>query len=161
MQLSVSNMKTSAHLVLGISPPMLRRRCVALCTVIALIALVVALGGCSTAPSRATPNTRPDIAGGQAWDANTVDMAAQYHILAGEMAAQRGMAKEAVAHYIAALKYTHNKELARRATRIALFAGDPGPAYAAAREWARLAPVSLDAQRSAARLALIAGDAEA
>src|SRR5699024_9121655 len=87
--------------------------------------------------------------------------AAQYHILAGEMAMQRGLADTAARHYVAALQYTSSVKLARRATRIALFAGNRTLAYQGAEAWARQAPASLVAQRTATRLALSQGDAQA
>lgn len=85
----------------------------------------------------------------------------QYHILAGEMAIQRGQAVRAAKEYLAALKYSSDPELARRATRIALYAGKAELAYRAARIWAAGKPESIDAQRIAARLALSHGTAKA
>lgn len=124
-----------------------------------VVAATLAACGCATGLSGASPGTTDNsrtVAAGP--DAGT---APGFHVLAGEMAVQRGMPEAAARHYVAALEYASSKELARRATRIALFAGDLEGAAAAAREWARLAPDSLDAQRTAARLALIQGLADA
>ncbi|MAA73364.1 MAG: hypothetical protein CMN28_01485 [Salinisphaeraceae bacterium] len=82
----------------------------------------------------------------------------EYHILAGEMAVQRGHRATAAREYVAALEYTRDPELAQRAARIALFAGEPDLALKAARAWVEASPDSLDAHKTTARLALRAGE---
>ena len=87
-------------------------------------------------------------------------VALEYHILAGELAVQRGDRKIAAREYVAALAFSDDLELAQRATRVALFAGETGLAYTGAKAWVAADPTSSDAQKTAARLALRNGDAE-
>lgn len=82
------------------------------------------------------------------------------HILAGELAMLRGQSAHAAREYVAALKYSDDPALARRAARIALYANELELAYRAARVWAAGEPDSLVAQRTATRLALIGGTDE-
>lgn len=89
---------------------------------------------------------------------NTV--ALQTQILVGEMALQRGQGRRAAKAYVAALAHTNDPQVAKRATQIALYADAFDPAWQAARVWARQAADSAPAQRTAARLALRAGDGE-
>lgn len=93
----------------------------------------------------------------QSGSSDTVEL--EYHVLAGEMAIQRGLGQRAAEEYVAALAYSDDPELAQRATRIALFAGDPDLAFEAAKAWAAAEPQALDAHKTAARLALRAGEA--
>lgn len=123
----------------------------------ALIGLVLA--GCAS-------QGVPEQAAGMRIDASEVQAPAvsrraayEYHVLAGEMAIQRDNRDVAAREYVAALQYSNDAELARRATRIALYAGDMALAYRAASAWAAAEPDSLEAQRTATRLALTNGDA--
>lgn len=123
----------------------------------ALIGLVLA--GCAS-------QGVPEQAAGMRIDANEVQAPAvsrrasyEYHVLAGEMAIQRDDRDVAAREYVAALQYSNDAQLARRATRIALYAGDMALAYRAASAWAAAEPDSLEAQRTATRLALTSGDA--
>lgn len=161
MQISVLSLKTMTHTRLS------RSRfgaCMRRLLLSSAFVTVIGISGCAATPSRAlstnqaVPATSPDFGVSETFAS---DAAAQYHVLAGEMAVQRGMPKTAAQHYVAALQYTSNAKLARRATRIALYAGASELAYTAAQHWARLAPDTLDAQRTATRLALIQGDAQA
>lgn len=158
MQISVLNMKIILRSEQETTPLFSSRWRLPM---LAIMVLALAITGCASAPSVSPGNNAPSITDTEDWSASSDEMTAQYHVLAGELAVQRGMTEAAVRHYVAALKYTNNKTLARRATRIALFAGNPAAAYQAASEWVELAPDSLDAQRSAARLALIDGHGEA
>ncbi|GAB3681626.1 tetratricopeptide repeat protein [Salinisphaera aquimarina] len=127
-------------------------------TVALLTLSVIAVAGCAS-------QALPERAAGMRIDASSVQSPAvtrrsayEYHVLAGEMAIQRGNRTLAASEYVAALDYSRDPALAKRATRIALFAGDPALAYRAAGSWAASEPDSLDAQRTAARLALSNGD---
>lgn len=157
MQLIVLNLKTMTHTRLTSTrlPTWVRRLLLG-------AALLIALGvsGCATTASRALSADLTASAVSQDLDVPAADRTAQFQILAGEMAIQRGMPKVAAQHYVSALQYTSNKQLARRATRIAVYAELPKLAYEAAQHWARLAPDMLDAQRTATRLALTQGDAQ-
>lgn len=119
----------------------------------ALVALW--LGGCAGQPVSERPASDVRI------DATMVQPPAvsrraayEYHVLAGEMAIQRDNRALAAREYVAALEYSKDPNLAKRATRIALFADEPALAYKAADIWAGSAPDSLDAQRTATRLAV-------
>lgn len=87
-------------------------------------------------------------------------MALEYHILAGELAVQRGDREVAAREYVAALAYSNDAELAQRATRVALFAEEIELAYTAAKAWTVAAPESFDAQKIATRLALRNGKSD-
>ena len=124
---------------------------------VALLGLVLA--GCAS-------QGVPERAAGMRIDANPVQTPAatrranyEYHVLAGEMAIQRDNREVAAREYVAALQYSNNAELARRASRIALYAGDMVLAYRATRAWAAAEQDSIEAQRTATRLALINEDA--
>lgn len=84
----------------------------------------------------------------------------EYHVLAGEMAVQRGNRKKAAQEYVNALAYSDDPQLAKRAARVALFADEPELAYRAAQAWAAADPDSHNAQKTAAQLALRSGQAE-
>ncbi len=63
-----------------------------------------------------------------------------FHLLAGEMAGLQGDLMEAARHYLKAAQLSEDPEVAKRATRIALFAGDADRALEAAKRWAQLSP---------------------
>ncbi|MES1949860.1 TPR repeat-containing protein [Salinisphaera sp. S4-8] len=124
-----------------------------------VLAVLLASGCANTSAMRADTDVRIDA---NAMPASPVSRreAYEYHVLAGEMAIQRDNRVLAAREYVAALDYSNDPALARRATRIALFAEQPALAYRAAGTWARTAPDSLDAQRTAARMAVANEDAE-
>ncbi|MDO4710069.1 MAG: tetratricopeptide repeat protein [Pseudomonadota bacterium] len=78
-------------------------------------------------------------------------------IMAGEFALQAGKLDEAAHHYLQAARASGDAELAARATRIALLAGDMPVATAALALWQRHAPPSLDMHTATAMLALRQG----
>ncbi|MES1943337.1 hypothetical protein PC39_04422 [Salinisphaera sp. PC39] len=121
-------------------------------------ACLIALAGCAGQPAKTVPvdepPERPEAVVPLPPDPQ-VDL--EYYILAGETALQRGYAAQAAQAYVAALDYSDDPELAQRATRIALFAGDPDLAFRAALAWSEVEPDSADAHQTAARLALRAG----
>ena len=123
--------------------------------------VVLLASGCASQPIGERPASDVRI------DANAVKPsqvsrreAYEYHVLAGEMAIQRNKRALAAREYVAALEYSNDPSLAKRATRIALFADKPALAYRAAGIWSEAAPDSLDAQRTATRMAIANGDAE-
>lgn len=85
------------------------------------------------------------------------DIELETHILAGELAILRGQSVRSAREYVAALEYSSDPALARRAARIALYANKRKLAYRAASAWAQRQPESLVAQRTATRLALTNG----
>jgi tetratricopeptide (TPR) repeat protein len=82
----------------------------------------------------------------------------EYHVLAGEMAVERGNRALAAREYAAAVQFSNNPKLAERATRIAVYANQPADAYRAAKVWSDGALQSVEAQRAATRLAFATGD---
>lgn len=84
----------------------------------------------------------------------------EYHILAAEMAGQRGNLKVAAREYLAAAKMSHNAELAERATRVALYSKQNDIALQALQIWTALEPANVDAQEFGVGLALDAGNLE-
>lgn len=78
-------------------------------------------------------------------------------ILAGELAAQRGMADEAAAQYAIAARHSNDPLVAARATQLALNAEDEALATRATERWIELDPGNAGAQEIAARLALRSG----
>lgn len=83
---------------------------------------------------------------------------AQYHILAGEMAAGRDQPELAAQEFLAALKFVDDPELARRATALAIAARDEDLSLEAARRWLALEPASADPREVIASLSLQRGE---
>ena len=84
-----------------------------------------------------------------------------YHLLSGEIAGQRGQFRQAVAHYMEALRLAPDPEVAQRAARIAVFARDDQSALQAAQIWVRLEPDNLEAQQVTAAMLLRNGQTDA
>lgn len=82
----------------------------------------------------------------------------QYHILAAELAGQRGQLRFAAQEYLNALELLPDAALAERATRVALYAEADDLALAAARIWTSQAPERYEARFLLVRLALRAGE---
>lgn len=83
---------------------------------------------------------------------------AQYHVLAGEMAAGRQMPEMAAQEFLRALEFSPDPALAARATAMALAAKREDLALAAARKWLSTESSSLEAREVLARLSLRAGN---
>jgi tetratricopeptide (TPR) repeat protein len=90
----------------------------------------------------------------------TPEEALQFHVLAAEMAAQRGVLPTAAQHYFEAAQLSTKPDLAERATRIALVANDEALALAAAQRWIQLAPKAVPPHEVIARHHLRQGNAE-
>lgn len=75
-----------------------------------------------------------------------------YELLVGEIAGHQGELQVSVEHYLRAAQRTRNPEVAERATRIALFAGDPVAALPGAERWLALDPANLEARQILAAL---------
>lgn len=84
----------------------------------------------------------------------------QYHVLAAEMAAQRGVLKTAAREYFAAAQLSKSPELAERATRIALASADEQMGVQAARRWIQLDPKAVPPREIVVRQSLHGGDAK-
>ena len=82
---------------------------------------------------------------------------AQYHVMVGEMAAQRRQPELAAQEFLKALEIQPDPELAMRAASLALSAKNEPLALKAAQRWQELAPDESDPREAVARLALRAG----
>lgn len=82
---------------------------------------------------------------------------AQYHILAGEVAAGRNQPQVAAEEFLKALDFIGDAALASRATMLALAANDAELSLAVARRWLKLEPTSLEAREVILRLAVRSG----
>lgn len=126
------------------------------------LTLVLLGAGCALAPaSQATPpqDAAPDAAvkpdDRVAPKAeSTPEVEAQFHVMAGEMAAGRQQPAEAAKEFMKALDYAPDPQLAARATAQALLAQDDALALQAARKWQTIEPTSLDVREVITRLAL-------
>lgn len=122
----------------------------------AIFGIFLLLYGCAgtgqRAPGAATVVTKP-------FQMNAQDQV-RYHVLAGELAVQKGLTKEAAKQYVQAAEVSSDAAVAERATRLALIADDSGGAQIAARRWAALDPGNLQAHEAEARLSVQAGDEE-
>lgn len=116
-----------------------------------LWASLILIAGCASGPFKAAPEKG---ALPEAFYPPDPRVELQYRILVGETAIQRGLRRQAAEAYVEALEYSDDPELAQRATRIALFAGEPKLAYRAALAWSQADPNNLDAHKTAARMAL-------
>lgn len=82
---------------------------------------------------------------------------AQFHLMAGELAAGRQDPHTAAEEFLKAVEEVPDAQVAARATQAALLAGDDGLALRAAQKWQSLDSTSLDARDIITRLALRAG----
>lgn len=85
---------------------------------------------------------------------------AQYHILAGELAAGREQPQLAAEEFLQALEFVPDATLASRATMLALSADNAALALATARKWIKLDSTSLEAREVITRLALRGGHSD-
>jgi tetratricopeptide (TPR) repeat protein len=83
---------------------------------------------------------------------------AQYHVMAGEMAAGRQMHEAAAEEFLKALNFTPDAALAARATAFALAARRDDLALSAAQQWLKIERSSVDAREVILRLSLKSGD---
>lgn len=86
------------------------------------------------------------------------DAEAQFHVMAGEMAAARHQPLIAAHEFLAALQAVDDASLAQRATGLALAGRDENLALRAAQRWLQLEPNAMDAREVIARVALSHGD---
>ena len=109
---------------------------------VAAAGLLLAASGCAVAgePRFSSPHAK-----------------AQYHVMVGEMAAQRRQPEVAAQEFLKALELSPEPELAMRAASLALSAKNEALALKAARRWQELAPDEADPREAVARLALRAG----
>lgn len=138
-------------------------------------ALAAALlsGGCATTPPPGVESSAPAEAIAPSADATLVfgevpdtaletDTAkAQYHVMAGELAASRGEPGLAAREFAAALNTVKDVELARRATGLAVVARDEALSLELAHRWLEMEPDSADPREVIAGLSLRQGDLSA
>lgn len=89
---------------------------------------------------------------------NKAGIAAQVHLMAGEMAAGRNQPGLAASEFLQALDTIQDPELASRATTLALNAQDVDLSLATSKRWLELEPNSQDAREVIARVSLLKGD---
>ena len=90
-----------------------------------------------------------------------VDTDPLLRLLVAEFAGQRGQMPLAVEHYVRAAKDTRDLEVAKRATRVAIFARNDAQALAAARIWVELAPEDAEGRQILAAMHIRAGNSAA
>ena len=110
-------------------------------------------------PPAADPSANPAAGSGLAGDSSP-QVEAQFHVMAGEMAAGRQQPQVAAKEFLQALDYTPDPQIAARATAQALIAQDDALALQAARKWQTIEPTSLDVREVITRLALRSGQNE-
>ena len=126
---------------------------------------LVLLCGCALTPSSqattadeaVTKPSAPAAAETSADAGSEPQVNAQFHVMAGEMAAGRQQPALAAREFLQALNYISDPQIAARATAQALMAQDDGLALQAARKWQAIDPASLDAREVITRLALRSG----
>ncbi|MEQ1440454.1 tetratricopeptide repeat protein [Fontimonas sp. SYSU GA230001] len=130
------------------------------CCALALSAL---LGGCATLAPPARPAGPSSDFQSLAQDApseplQSATAQAQFHVLAGEMAAGRDDPALAAREFLAALALIDDADLAQRATALAVTARDEDLALTAARRWLELEPDAADPREVVASLSIRRGD---
>ncbi|HCU88593.1 MAG TPA: hypothetical protein DGR97_01530 [Gammaproteobacteria bacterium] len=83
-----------------------------------------------------------------------------YHLIVAEFAGQRGQADLAVTHYLKTAKQLRDLDIAKRATRIAVFAQKNEAALEAATIWVEQAPEDLEARQILAAMHIRSGNAD-
>ncbi|VAX09404.1 FIG140336: TPR domain protein [hydrothermal vent metagenome] len=110
--------------------------------------------------------SKPDIAskdvpGSKPIVARPLTTPVLYHLLSGEIAGQRGQFKQAVEHYMEALRLAPDPKVAERTARIAVFARNEKSALEAAQIWVKLEPENMEAQQVTAALLVRTGQLDA
>lgn len=139
----------------------------------AALLLACLLGGCATAPVAPVrvdpvPAERVILNEGDlielpsaAYDTFDVESDPLYRLLVAEFAGQRGRLDLAVEHYVETARQLQDLEIAKRATRIAVFARNDAAALEAAKIWVAKAPEDTEARQILAAMYIREGDADA
>ncbi|MEN8170573.1 MAG: tetratricopeptide repeat protein [Pseudomonadota bacterium] len=124
-----------------------------------LSALLILQLGCTTTPVRddtahtaTTPTPQPEP------PAVELTPKLLYQLLAAEFAGQQGALRLSAATYLDAAQRTRDYRLARRATRVAIYARENTIALDAARLWVELEPGNDEAHKSTAALLIASGE---
>lgn len=118
--------------------------------------LFAALNGCATTAVQDSTSPAPSPAP----EPPAVELGPEllYQLLVAEFSGQQGALRLSAATYLEAAHRTRDYRLARRATRIAIYARENGIALNAARLWVELEPDNDEAHKSAAALLIAAGE---
>ncbi|WP_200179336.1 tetratricopeptide repeat protein [Ectothiorhodospira mobilis] len=130
---------------------------------IGLWVVALSLGGCAGLSRDAGPAPAPPLAVVESAPPTPEETARtdlMYQLLVGEIAGHMGQLQASLEHYLRAARLSDDPSVAERATRIGLFAEDPGAALPAAERWVALDPESLDARQVLAGLLVNAGRSE-
>jgi len=141
------------------------------------VAVIALAAGCAvqpTAPPRTAPApVTPDLDRLVLNEGNVVDIPSitnpafdtdsepLYRLLVAEFAGQRGLMDIAVENYVATAKQMQSLEVAKRATRIAVFARNDKAALEAAEIWVLKAPTDTEARQILAAMQIREGNSEA
>ncbi|GMQ96648.1 MAG: tetratricopeptide repeat protein [Gammaproteobacteria bacterium] len=121
-----------------------------------LLLSTVLLSGCTILRTKSGPDAA--IKSEQAVSApDDPLMAEMYHIMVAEIAGMRGALKISTAYYEKAVLNTANPDVAKRATKVAIFTRNYDRALKAAERWVSLAPDDMDARQSVAILYIRTG----
>ena len=131
-----------------------------------LIFIIFSMTACSSVP-KSTPQpevaapavaAEPLVTEAQDSDLAPTDPEVMYHVFSGEVLGADGDFSAAAAQYLEAALVSKDPEIAERATRIAISAGEWQMVALASDRWAMLDPTSLDAHELAAGSRLREGD---
>ncbi len=127
-----------------------------------LSVLLSALAACAPSPERPATTPVADNKPGSEPEPPEVELSPEllYQLLVAEFSGQQGALRLSAATYLEAAHRTRDYRLARRATRIAVYARENSIALNAARLWVELEPDNDEAHKSAAALLLAAGESE-
>ena len=120
------------------------------------------IGGCSATPEQAGKASAPGIKPVPEPEPPAVELTPEllYQLLVAEFSGQRGALRLSADTYLEAAHRTGDYRLARRATRLAIYARENATALKAARLWVKLEPQNWEAHKSAAALLIAAGEME-
>lgn len=119
-----------------------------------LIASSALAAGASEPPASTVPPAPATTAPAPSAATRQANAEAQFHVMAGEMAAGRGQPEVAAREFVAALQSVDDADLAKRATALAIAANDEDVALQAAQRWLQIEPTSMDAREVIARVAI-------
>jgi len=126
-----------------------------------LIFAILSMSACSPVqelPPEPVVETAPVTAGAPESELQPTDPDVMYHVFAGEVMGADGDVAGAASEYLEAALISQDPEIAERAARVAVSAGEWQLVALASDRWAMLDPASLDARQLAAGSRLREGD---